>query len=157
MIQKDLQTAYFLMNIDVSLKNVSKEKILQKQMKKPQTYQTSRYYNQETHQVKNLQDKWCFCFLLALHSGVLVPQPGTEPKPQQWKWLVVKMQSPNHWTARSSSKWRLKNSPDSFVCLKISILSWPWCQFREHFIVRQSDFNAAITSMGFTIPILCFL
>ena len=122
MIQKDLQTAYFLTNIDVSLKNVSKEKILQKQMKKPQTYQTSRYYNQETHQVKNLQDKWCFCFLLALHSGVLVPQPGTEPKPQQWKWLVVKMQSPNHWTARSSSKWRLKNSPDSFVCLKISIL-----------------------------------
>ena len=52
MIQKDLQTAYFLTNIDVSLKNVSKEKILQKQMKKPQTYQTSRYYNQETHQVK---------------------------------------------------------------------------------------------------------
>ena len=71
---------------------------------------------------KNLQGKWCFCFLLALHSGVLVPQPGTEPKPQQWKCLVVKMQSPNHWTARSSSKWRLKNSPDSFVCLKISIL-----------------------------------
>ena len=31
-------------------------------MKKPQTYQTSRYYNQETHQVKKFTGQMMFLF-----------------------------------------------------------------------------------------------
>ena len=38
----------------------------------------------------------CFCcWPRRMASGVLVPRPGIEPGP-----LVVKVLSPNHWTAR---------------------------------------------------------
>ena len=38
---------------------------------------------------------WACC----VACGILVPQPGIKPRP-----LAVKVQSPNHWTARNSQK-----------------------------------------------------
>ena len=50
--------------------------------------------------------------------GILVPQPGFEPRP-----LAVKAWSPNHWTAREFLKY-FKNYPNVTQRHKVSKCCW---------------------------------
>ena len=57
---------------------------------------TDRRREQTAHSHREMAHSSFFFFLpYCLTRGILVPQPGTEPRPS-----AVKVQSPNHWTAR---------------------------------------------------------
>ena len=76
-----------------------------------------------------LQLKVSFSFLtVSRASGILVPQPGMEPKPP-----AVKVQSPNHWTTRDVPQSVLLMQEISSMTLSDgltfiqTVASEPWC------------------------------
>ena len=68
---------------------------------------------------KDLKTLGIFFFLYHVACGILVPQPGIEPRP-----LAVKEQSPNHWTTREVLFFKIFFSMKYMVNLQCCTNLW---------------------------------